>query len=304
MSKGGHTVMRISTGNQFIADALKSLKRNKSISIASVATVAATLFIVGVFLLLFLNVKQGIVGVESKIEVKVFLTKNITVKEQNELQDAIKNLDGVKEVNFENKYQALDNLKEQLGEENKDILEGLDDTNPMPDSYIIKVKTPEDVTTVVEKVQDMNGVESIQDGREIINKLIIVTKSIKWVGAAIFIILAAVSIFLIGNTIKITVYSRKREIGIMKYIGATDWFIRWPFILEGMIIGLVGSLISIVILYYAYKFTYGWAVDSFVFAKLIKPSYVLTSMIWEFIIGGIVIGAVGSMTAIRKFLAV
>lgn len=296
--------MKLRTSKYFVSDALKSLKRNKSITFASIATVTATLFIVGVFLLVLLNINQGIKGVESKVEIKVFLKEKITIAEKDEIEDAIKSTDGVTEVKYETKSQALENFKDQLGEDNKGILDGLEKTNPMPDSYIVKVSKPEDVTGLVDNLKDMDGIEEIQDGREIIDKLMKMTKSLKVAAVIIFIILASVSIFLIGNTIKITLYSRRREIGIMKYIGATDWFIRWPFVLEGMIIGVIGSFISIILLYYAYKFSYNWASESFIFMQLVNPTYVWTTLLWEFIVAGILIGIIGSITSIRKFLIV
>lgn len=296
--------MRISTTKFFIADSLKSLKRNKTISTASAATVAATLFIFGVFLLIILNVKQGIIEVESRVEAKIFLKDDITMTQQRDLEKKIKEVNGVVSVEYESKSQAMEKFKNQLGEENKTLVEGLDKDNPMPSSYIIKVQNPEIVSNVVNSVKDMKGIESIKDGREVIDKLIAITRTIKWVGSVIFIILIGVSLFLIGNTIKITVYSRRREIGIMKYIGATDWFIRWPFIIEGMIIGIVGGMIADVALYYVYKVAYAKASAGFMIMQLVSPQYVLTNVLGLFILAGIVIGSVGSILSIRKFLAV
>lgn len=121
---------------------------------------------------------------------------------------------------------------------------------------------------------------------------------------ALFAILIGVSLFLIGNTIKITVYSRRKEIGIMKYIGATDWFIRWPFIIEGMIIGLVGSIVGCILLYYGYSIVYTKASATLFLVKFIHPSYVLTTISWQFLLMGMLIGSIGSILSIRKFLAV
>lgn len=304
MSKGGLTDMRISTIKFFIVDSLKSLKRNKTVSSASAATVAATLFIFGIFLLSILNVKQGILEVESRVEAKIFLKDNITMTQQRDLEKKIKEVNGVVDVQYESKAQAMEKFKDQLGEQNKSLVEGLDKDNPMPNSYIIKVQSPEIVSQVVTNVKGMEGIESIKDGREIIDKLMAITKTIKWVGTVIFIILIGVSLFLIGNTIKITVYSRRREIGIMKYIGATDWFIRWPFIIEGIIIGVVGGIVADLLLYYAYRIAYVKASTGLMVIQLIDPQYILTSVLGLFILAGIVIGSLGSILSIRKFLAV
>lgn len=296
--------MRISTIKFFIMDSLKSLKRNKTISTASAATVAATLFILGVFLLAVVNVKQGILEVESRVEVKVILKDNITMIQQRDLEKKIKSVDGIEEVNYETKAEAMEKFKNQLGEKNKSLVEGLDKDNPMPNSYIVKVQKPEIVSNLVNSIKSMQGIETVKDGREVVDKLMTITKTIKWVGSVIFVILMAVSLFLIGNTIKLTVYSRRREIGIMKYIGATDWFIRWPFIIEGMIIGIAGGVLADVILYYAYKIAYAKASAGLVIMQLVDPQYVLTNILGLFILVGVIIGAAGSVSSIRKFLAV
>lgn len=304
MNKGGHTDMRISTAKFFIIDALKSFRRNKTVSIASAATVAATLFVFGLFILVLLNVNQGILEVESKVEAKVFLKDNITMTQQRDLEKKIKEVDGVVDVSYESKSQAMEKFKNQLGDQNKSLVEGLDKDNPMPNSYIIKVQKPEIVSKVVNNIKGAEGIESIKDGREVIDKLMSITKTLKWVGSVIFVILIGVSLFLIGNTIKITVYSRRREIGIMKYIGATDWFIRWPFIIEGMIIGIMGGIFADVILYYVYRIAYVKASSGLIIMQLVAPQYVLTNILGLFIIAGAFIGSLGSILSIRKFLAV
>lgn len=296
--------MRISTAKFFVIDSLKSLKRNKTVSMAAAATVAATLFIFGVFLLTILNVKQGILEVESRVEAKVFLKDNVTVAQQRDLEKKIKEVNGVVDVVYESKAQAMEKFKTQLGDENKSLVEGLDKDNPMPNSYIIKVEKPEIVSEVVNKIKGSQGIDKIKDGREVIEKLTAITRTIKWVGSVIFLILIGVSLFLIGNTIKITVYSRRREIGIMKYIGATDWFIRWPFIIEGIMIGLVGGLFADVVLYYVYRIAYVKVSSGLIIMQLVSPQYVLTSILGLFILAGAVIGSLGSILSIRKFLAV
>lgn len=296
--------MKISTYKHFLLDALRNLRRNRTLSTASAATVAASLFILGVFLLTILNVNVAIKDVESKVEVKVFLKEDIKMNEQSDIEKAIKDTAGVVDVTFESKNDALKKLQEQLGEENKDLVQGLERDNPMPTSFIVKVEKPEMVTTVVDNVKGMPGIDSIKDGRQLVDKIMSVVNTIKWVGVAIFLLLIGVSLFLIGNTIKLTVYSRRREIGIMKYIGATDWFIRWPFIMEGILLGILGALLSLILLYFAYRFAYIKLMSQVVTMQFIRPSYVLSIISWEFLLSGILIGGVGSIMAIRKFLTV
>lgn len=296
--------MKISTFKHFLGDAGKSLKRNRTMSTASVATVAATLFILGVFILTILNIQQLMKQVESKVEIKIVLKDDIKITEQNNLEGALKATPGVVDVSFETKGEALDNLGKQLGENNKVLIEGLDKDNPMPNSYIVKVQKPQQVVSVVDSIKSYPGIETIKDGREIVDRIISISNAIKWVGVALFTILIGVSLFLIGNTIKLTVYARRREIGIMRYIGATNWFIRWPFVMEGAFIGCLGGVIANIILYFGYGFVYGKMTSGLVMAQMVTSAYVLSTVVPLFLLGGALIGILGSVIAIRKFLTV
>lgn len=298
--------MRISTIKLFIKDAFNSLKRNATLSIASVATVMATLFILGVFLLTILNVRIAISGVEAQLQVKVFLKDNIKIDEQQKIYDKLNEQSGVASITFESKAQALENLKKQLGSKNKDLLAGMENGNNLPNSYIVKAKKSDDIPVISNSIKNMTGIDQINDGSSAAKKVSIITKAIQWVGIILFAILIGVSLFLIANTIRLAVYSRRREIGIMKYIGATDWFIRWPFIFEGMIIGLLGAVLSVIVLYYLYSFVYSKMASSTVtmLMSFLTPGYVFTNVSWAFILLGMFIGALGSILAIRKFLVV
>lgn len=297
--------MRFSTIKLFIIDALKSLKRNKTISIASVATVMATLFVLGAFIMFLLNVKVGITDVNSQVEAQVYLNDNISISDQKNVLDKITAVPQVVNVSFKTKQQALNDWKKELGSKNQELLSGMEQDNPLPSSYVVKVKNPEDITKVESALKGVGGIYQVSDGRDIVNKISAVTKTIQWVGIVLFLILIGVSLFLISNTIKLTVYARRKEIGIMKYIGATDWFIRWPFIIEGMVIGLLGAIVADIVIYYIYLLAYNKA-TSFVsmMINLVSPSYFVTNLSWMFIIGGILIGALGSILSIRKFLIV
>ncbi|WP_238883020.1 permease-like cell division protein FtsX [Clostridium sp. YIM B02551] len=296
--------MKLSSIKYFIVDAFKSIKRNKTISLASMATVLMTLLIFGVFLLAALNVGKGVQDIESKVEIKVFLKDDITMMDQRDVQIKLKEQTGVKDVNYESKEEALDKFKDQLNEY-KDLLNGYNsDTNPLPASFLVTLEKPEYAKDVANSVSSMTGVENIGNDQDVINKISSFTKAVRWVGVVLFVILVAVSLFLIINTIKLTVFSRRREIGIMKFVGATDWFIRWPFIIEGVIIGLVGAIFSNIVLFFSYKALFSLLSKQLITVSLVSPFYVLSTMSWEFILGGILIGAFGSIIALRKFLVV
>jgi cell division transport system permease protein len=307
MSRGVGTVMRISTFKYFIMDALKSLKRNKTVSLASVATVAATLFILGVFLLIVFNVNSGLEVIGSKLDVKIYLEDNIGITDKSALERALNDVKGVTNIKYETKLEALANAKKQLGEDGEVLLKGLEkeDKNPYPTSYIVSVENPLIVDDVVKAAEGLSGVEEINEVRELVDKIIKITDTLKIVGLMLFAILISVSLFLIGNTIKLTVYSRKKEIGIMKYVGATDWFIRWPFIIEGMMLGISGAIVSTVGLYFAYRMIFQKFASSllkFLGFTILNPQFILSTVLWQFMLGGLIIGAIGSVISIRKFL--
>ncbi|EQB89392.1 cell division transport system permease protein [Clostridium punense] len=297
--------MKFDSIKYFFNDALKSIKRNKTLSIASVATVAATLFILGVITLTMVNVNKAVEQLGSKVEMKVFFKDEITEKQKTSLKKTLDEIEGVKEVNIETKEQALEKVKEQLNDNAGVLTAGLETKNPFPGSYTVKVNKPEVIDVIVAAVKDAEGVESIADARDIIEKVSALTNSVKVVGAVSFVVFIIVSLFLIGNTIKITVYSRKREIGIMKYVGATDWFIRWPFIIEGVMLGIIGGIISTIILSIVYNLLVSKLPSQALMGfSLIGVSYVWKVVIWEFILAGTFIGTVGSIISMRKFLKV
>lgn len=296
--------MKINTIKYFFIDALNSIKRNAILTASSVITVCLTLFMFGVFLLIMLNANQMLKNVESKLEVSVFLKDDVKVEEKQKIETALKGVEDISGITFIDKDEALQRFKKQLGEENQELGEGLENNNVLPESYIVKVERADAVNAVVDSTEGLNGIEKIVANEDLVGQISKLVSGGKWVGFAALLIMIPISLLLIGNTIKLAVYARKREINIMKFVGATDWFIRWPFIIEGIIIGLIGSLISSTILQYIYKIVYEKLSSLIVMLNLITPEYFLTNILWIFILSGILIGGLGSILSIRKFLKV
>jgi cell division transport system permease protein len=305
MRKEVSTDMKISSIKYYFTDAFKNLKRNITTSTASAATVMATLFILGVFVLAMVNINKGVSGVEDKVEIKVFLNKDITPIQQSDLEIALKGYEGVKEVTYESNSDALKKMTDQLSEKDRSLLGGYDsEHNPFPSSFIVKLDLPEKAQSLADHAATLAGVESIGNDKEFVEMIISISKAIRLVGILVFVLLISVSLFLISNTIKLTVFSRRREIGIMKFVGATDWFIRWPFIIEGIIIGVVGAVLANVSLFYSYKALFVQITENMLAVQMVSPFYILNTMLWEFVLGGALIGAIGSFMSLRKFLKV
>ena len=296
--------MKINTINYFIVDALKSIKRNITVSFAAMLTVLVTFFVLGTFTLVGLNFNKTIEDVADKIEIKVYLQDDIKLVNQREVEIKLAEQEGVKAVTYESKDEAFTKLKKDL-KGNSGMLEGYSlENNPLASSYIVTLEDASYAGDVSKAVEDMTGVESITNQQELIEKISNVVDFVQILGVILFFVFIGVSIFLIMNTIKLAVYSRRREVGIMKFVGATDWFIRWPFVIEGMIIGAVGSLLATAILYFIYRGVFGFIASNLLIANLVPVSFVLTTLLGGFLLGGIVVGAIGSIAALRKFLVV
>jgi cell division transport system permease protein len=296
--------MKINTILHFIKDAFTSLKRNKTISIASIITVLITFFVLGIFMLVANNINKGINTVQNKVELKVFLKDDIKLIDQREIEIKLREFDGVKDVIYQSKEDEYKNFQNTTNE-NEGLLKGYTlQNNPFSASFTVKLESPEYASDISEGIKSFNGVETIGDQQELVDKIIGIVNGIKVVGFGLFVILVGVSIFLIMNTTKLTVYSRRREVGIMKFVGATDWFIRWPFVIEGMVIGFVGATLSTGALFVAYNGLVKWIASQLVFVSLVPATYILSTLLWQFMLGGIIVGGVASIISLRKFLVV
>ena len=296
--------MKINTITYFIKDAFTSLKRNRTISIASVITVLITFFVLGIFMLVATNINKGITTVENKVELKIFLKDDIKLIDQREIEIKLREVEGVKDVVYQTKEEEYKNFQATTND-NEGLLKGYTlQNNPFSASFTVKLESPEYTSAVSEAIKDFEGIETIGDQQELVDKIIGIVNGVKVVGFGLFVILIGVSIFLIMNTTKLTVFSRRREVGIMKFVGATDWFIRWPFVIEGMVIGLIGATLACGALFFAYNGLVKWIASQLVFISLVPTSYILSTLSWEFMLGGIVVGGVASIIALRKFLVV
>jgi cell division transport system permease protein len=304
MRKEVSTKMKINTITYFIKDAFTSLKRNKTISIASVITVLITFFVLGIFTLVAANINKGINNVQNKVELKIFLKDDIKLIDQREIEIKLREFDGVKDVVYSSKAEEFTNFQSTTNN-NEGLLKGYTlEHNPFNSAFTVKLESPEYASAITEGIKDFEGIETIGDQQELVDKIVSIVNGLKVVGFGLFAILVGVSIFLIMNTTKLTVFSRRREVGIMKFVGATDWFIRWPFVIEGMVIGLIGSVLACGTLFFAYNGLVKWLASQLPYISIVPTIYILTTLSWEFVVGGIVVGGFASVIALRKFLIV
>jgi len=285
----------------------QGLWRNKGMGVASISSISAVLLILGLILIMILSINNFVKDTTAKFdEIQIFLLDDASDRELVHIEDTVKSNDGVLSITYKPNSVALEEYKEQWGED-ADLLEGLEDDNPLPNQYIIKLEEISYADDVVNSTKDLDGVEKVKYDKDVIDKLLIVADYIRYGGLAIIIILVFVSVFLISNTIKLAVTARRREIKIMKYVGATNSYIRGPFIIEGVIYGLIGAILSIIVVYYGYQYFFDIVNDkiySLMQVFLVAPKLIFEDIAIIFIAIGTGIGALGSMISLKKFLNV
>ena len=295
--------MKISTAEYFITESLNSIRRNGLMSLASLMTVALSLLILGVFIILVMNLNHMASVLESQVQVTVYLQDTLKEVEVREVGTRITKLPGVTRVNFIAKEEAMNRFKQRLGEQ-QGLLAELGEANPLPNSFEVKLDRPERVKPVALAIAQLKGVEAARYGQEVVEQLFSLTRMVRIFGMVLILFLGLAALFIIVNTIRLTVFARRREIGIMKYVGATDWFIRWPFIIEGVLLGFLGACIAVLPLTQFYSMLTGQVYESLAFLPLL-PKYPFMGYVNIFLLcAGIGIGALGSVISVKKFLKV
>ena len=275
-------------------------------SMASITSVIAALLVIGIFFIIMLNVDYAATALESQIEIKVYLADNLSPKLIDTMKNEMSTLSGIKSIEYKSKSQALKELEKKWGE-NAYLLSGLEDDNPLPDTFVVKLNNSSLAQSVALSLSSISNVDKVQYGKAELEKLLKATNLLRMGSIVIIIVLLFISIFIISNTIKLTVFARRREISIMKYVGATDWFVRGPFIVEGIILGFLGGVFSTILLAAAYSYFSNLVKQQMMglLAVTLMPfQQILVSLSILLIVLGIVIGAIGSLSSVRKFIKV
>lgn len=298
--------MRFRVIRNIFKQGFKGLWRNKGMGLASITSITAVLVILGMFLILILSLNNIVMDTREKFdEIQVFLEDDVTVSQIEAIENRVRESNKVISVIFKSKDQALEEMKEGWGEEGY-LLNGLE-SNPLPNTLIIKLKDIEYADSVAKSIEDLEGIDEIQYNQDIIEKLVLFTNYIRTGGLVIVSILILVSVFIISNTIKLTVAARKTEISIMKYVGATNGYIRGPFIIEGILFGLIGAMVSILFVNYGYNYFFNAASDKLYVlftVYLVPPKALIKDVMIIFIAIGSGIGALGSLVSMKRFLNV
>ncbi len=293
--------MKLRSFRRFFVEAFQSMGRNFAMTMASVATIALTLFVCGVFSVLVLNINKFAGDIESTVEIQAFIDDSVDADGATALLSSIRDIDGVNTVTFISKEEALADMANQLEETPEGLLDSLGE-NPLPDSYMITVDSAEYVSPVAEKVVGLTGISDAKYGEDTVDNLFTMLKWVRYFGIALIIFLVVASIVIVAFNIKITVASRKSEIVIMRYVGASNWYIRWPFCIAGMVMGFFGGIIAVALLYGAYSLFIDQLGSVLMFMSLVKINMQFVYMFAVMVLFGIILGSAGSMVSLNVYL--
>lgn len=296
-----------SLGN-LLADALHSIRRNSLMSIVSVFSVVCALLVVGMILTISINVNFMTEQVEDNLEIKVYLLDSLASSQRDIIETRLRGDERVESVAYESKAQALASFRETLGE-GAYLLDGYtEETSPIPDSFIVSIKNSTDIYELAAYADSLEGVRDAVYGAETVEALLSFNRLMRIVSLVVVAIMSVIAVFMIYNTIKLTVFSRSDDIVSMKYIGATNFYICAPFVIEGTILGLLGAAAAVLVIRNIYFCVLGSMIGENVILPLgftLAPaSIVLGEVVIAFLVIGTLLGSLGSMLSVRKYLNV
>jgi cell division transport system permease protein len=297
--------MKIRTLGRHARESFKSIGRNGWMTFASVSAVTVTLILVGVFFVIMMNLNKVATTIEEDVQIRVHIDVAANKEDQQKLQSEIEKISEVKSVTYSSKEKELEDLMKSMGEEGQ-AFKLFEQDNPLNDVFIVKTKKPTDTMKAAEKIEKLEYVTKAVYGQGTIEKLFKFIDASRNVGIVLIAGLFFTAIFLISNTIKITIIARRREIKIMRLVGATNTFIRWPFFLEGLWLGILGSILPIILISIAYYHAYDYLAPKLIgnFIQILPFDPFVYQVAGILILMGALIGVWGSVMSVRKFLKV
>ena len=297
--------MRFNVMSYLIGEGFSNLFKNKKSTISSLMIMCATMLIFGLFFVIGENISAFVDNVAEAQEMRVYLVKDATESQIEQVGNEILAIDGVKDVQYISKEEGLESMRDVLGDE---LIQGYMERNILPPAYDVTLTDLELNEEVQESILQIENVDEIQASNKVIDQIIRLARGIRIVTGAILILLIVISTAIIANTIKLTVHARRKEISIMKYVGATNSFIRWPFVIEGIVIGIAAGLLSVAIIGVAYTYVANQMTGStsmqMIQWQLLQFSDMFSLILTVYLALGIGIGVVGSSISMRKYLEV
>ncbi len=283
--------------------AFQNIWRNGVMSVSSIFAVTITLLLISVIGVIAINIQDMTYSIEDSLTIYVQMDREISDEEAQKLLPEIEAIDGVKTATFSSKEEELDKLIEMQDEDGKALFESYRENNPLGAAYVVEVNDAQQIDAVTEQISTLDHVNQATSGGESTHAMVNSLETIRNGGAIFVVGLTIIALFMIANTIKMTITSRQTEIGIMRMVGASNWYIRLPYMLEGIFIGLLGSLIPILVIYFGYTWLYSGAVDLLPGMLSLREPF---PFIWQcsgiMVALGCGVGLIGSFVSVRKFL--
>ncbi|MFU0831975.1 MAG: Cell division protein FtsX [Oscillospiraceae bacterium] len=283
-------------------EGVKNIWSNRTMSLASIGVLISCLLLTGAAILFSMNINAAMASIEGNNSIKVYMDKDLPVLAALQAGEEIKRLDNIKSCQFISKDDAIQNVISMLDSENTELIKDMiGEDNPLPDAFQVSFEDLSKYEETVEQIKNIDGVSSINDYSDVAEKLTSLDRLVTTVGSWIILLLSVVSLFIIANTIRVTMFSRRLEISIMKAVGATNWFVRVPFIVEGIIIGMISGVIASLILRLFYDKLTSTITSIMLFSPLsIGPIQWKITLL--FLLAGSLFGAVGGAISIGKYL--
>lgn len=301
--------MTLNSTRYILRETGHSMTRNPWLSIASVLTVMVSLVILGFSIFFLVNASNVAGSFESQLEIATFMQNNVTPQQLQSLQSQIQTMPGVASVTLVTKEQALTDFSKSLSGPQSNgtqsnLLADLQGANPFPDKLTVKATNPQNVKALADKLSGLPGVDRVRYGQDYVEKLLTFTKWLRWIGLAVVAAFAAASIVLISINVKMNVFSRRREIQIMKLVGASNSFIRWPFLIEGLTLGLIGGALAAAIVNTGYRWLSITIQSSLTFLPIVQNTTLFHEIFAGLLLAGMAMGVIGSGLSLQKFLRV
>ncbi|MBR1779083.1 MAG: permease-like cell division protein FtsX [Clostridia bacterium] len=289
--------MRFSSAKYLFSEGFKNVWKNWMMSAASIGVLVLCLLLTGASALLSINITNTLNAIESQNIVKVYLKNELDSQKADQVGKSLRAIENIVSCEFYSKEQAVEKFKDTLGK----AFESMKENNPLPDSYKVTLEDIAKYEETVEKIKEIEGVDTVVNRSELFEKLTKFDRFVSLAGLIIVFILALVSLFIISNTIRLTMYNRRFEISIMKSVGATDWFVRVPFMVEGVIIGIISAIISSIVLKFFYDFIIQVIKKNISFFNT-PFSDVSVPLFLSFLLAGVLFGLIGGLISISKYL--
>ncbi len=294
--------MKLASFRYILPEPFISLRRNFGMTVAAVLTVVLTLYLCGIFALLVSNINQNATLLESAVEVKVFIEDKIDQDQMDALSAQVKAIPGVASVTYVSRTEGLEKMSEKFGS-SEEILAAID-TNPLPNSYTLKAETPEQVLPIVDAVSKLEHVEAVRYGQGSVEKMFTFMNWVRSLGLGLMVLLGFSAVILISMNIRLSVEARKEEISVMKYVGASNSFIVWPFILEGMLLGVIGGGLACMLVLFSYHMVMNMLLSSLTFLTFTPFAQIILPTVGGMLLVGLLLGSIGSAIAVHKHINV